>query len=101
MRTQATDTESSMTLHDVRRVITRRALDAGSMLALSRELGVCNSTLHNIMIGRKGVGPRVLAALGLQAVAVVHADSAPVAPASTYEPMWRLGDWPVFRRGAR
>lgn len=94
-----------MTDAEIRQVVRQKVAQAGTVLALCRELKVHDSTIYNLLAGRKMAGPRVLAKLGLVATpdnSPVTPDNPPEAPDTTpYTPMWRLGDWPVFRRRKR
>lgn len=103
-----------MTREALTHMIRRNSRSAGSLSAYARRYRVNMSTLSNMLQGRNRWTPRVLSLLGLSHVRVVEAAAsetgAPVqerpvretlgARASTYVPMWRLGDWPSRYRAA-
>lgn len=46
----------------------RRRLDGKTQTALAEELGISIGHLNDILMGRRAIGPQVLAALGLERV---------------------------------
>lgn len=77
--------------------------EAGTLRQLCARHGVHISTLSNMLGGRNIWTVRVLRRLGLGDVQVVPSGEgqpvgvAAMLPERPYKPMWRLGDWPVWR----
>lgn len=94
-----------MTRGQVVAVVRRMGREAGGLRALCARHQVHPSTLSNMLHGRNTWTRRALRLLGLDDVQVVDGvvrHTPTVEPAQTirpYIPMWRLGDWPVWRHG--
>ena len=94
-----------MTRDQVVAQVRRMQREAGGLRVLCARHQVHISTLSNMLGGRNVWTVRVLRLLGLGDVQVVEGTGVASAineleqRAVAYRPMWRLGDWPVFRRG--
>ncbi len=88
-----------MTHGELCRLVRRKQYEAGSLRRLCEQTGCNISTLSNMLGGRNRWTPKVLCLLGLEHVRVaerVYVPPVRTAAVRPYQPMWRLGDWPVF-----